>query len=68
MVLDEATSALDSKTEEKVMQNIYTLNQDHTILIIAHRLTTLKGCDKIVELENGQIKRIGTYQEIIGEK
>lgn len=67
MILDEATSALDTNTEQKVMKNIYSLNRNHTILIIAHRLTTLKECDKIVELENGKIKRIGTYKEVIGE-
>ena len=67
IVLDEATSALDTKTEEKVMENIYNLPNNPTVLIIAHRVSTLKKCDKIIELENGKIKRIGTYKEIIGE-
>ena len=64
IVLDEATSALDSATEETVMKNIYNLNQ--TVLIIAHRLSSIRGCDRIVELESGRIKRIGTYDEVIG--
>ncbi len=67
IVLDEATSALDTATEEKVMENIYNLDKDYTILIIAHRLSTLKECDKIVELENGRIKKIGTYKEMVNE-
>ena len=49
------------------MQAIESLSNDLTILIIAHRLTTLKNCDQIVELGDGGIKRIGTYLEIVGE-
>ena len=49
------------------MQAIEALGQDLTLLIIAHRLTTLQNCDQIVELADGGIKRIGTYQEIVGE-
>lgn len=47
------------------MQAIEDLSDDLTILIIAHRLSTLKNCTKIVEIDDGCIKRIGTYQEII---
>jgi len=66
LVFDEATSALDNKTEQEVMQAIDDLSDDLTVLIIAHRLSTLKNCNKIVELENGCIKRIGTYEELVG--
>jgi len=65
IIFDEATSALDNDTEQAVMQSIETLGQNLTILIIAHRLTTLKNCDQIIELADGGIKRIGTYQEIV---
>jgi ATP-binding cassette subfamily B protein len=65
IIFDEATSALDNDTEQAVMQAIEILSEDLTILIIAHRLTTLKNCTQIIELENGGIKRIGTYQDII---
>lgn len=65
IVFDEATSALDNETEEAVMQTISGLGTDLTVLIIAHRLTTLKNCTRIVELGNGGIKRVGSYQEII---
>lgn len=64
IIFDEATSALDSETEQAVMQAIEGLSQDLTLLIIAHRVTTLKNCTQIVELGNGGIKRIGSYQEL----
>ena len=67
IIFDEATSALDNKTEQAVMQSIESLSKDLTLLIIAHRLTTLRNCTQIVELGNGGIKRIGTYQEIVGK-
>jgi ATP-binding cassette subfamily B protein len=67
IVFDEATSALDNQTEASVMASIESLHPDLTILIVAHRLTTLRGCDLIVELERGGIRRTGTYQEIIGD-
>jgi ABC-type multidrug transport system fused ATPase/permease subunit len=66
IIFDEATSALDNETEEAVMQAIAELSEDLTVLIIAHRLTTLKNCTQIVELGNCGIKRIGTYGDIIG--
>ena len=65
IVLDEATSALDTETEEAVMESINGLSRELTILIVAHRLSTLKNCDQIVELDNGKVKRIGTYDQII---
>ena len=68
IIFDEATSALDNETEQAVMQSIDTLGNELTILIIAHRLSTLKNCTQIVELANGGIKRIGTFAEIVGEK
>ena len=67
IIFDEATSALDNKTEQAVMKSIESLGQNITILIIAHRITTLKNCTQIVELGDGGIKRIGTYEEIVGE-
>ena len=67
IIFDEATSALDNKTEAAVMQAIEELQEDLTVLIIAHRLTTLKNCTQIVELADGRIKQIGTYDEIIAK-
>jgi ATP-binding cassette subfamily B protein len=65
MIFDEATSALDNETEQAVMQAIESLSKNLTILIIAHRLTTLKSCTQIVELDEGRIKRVGSYQDIV---
>jgi ABC-type bacteriocin/lantibiotic exporter with double-glycine peptidase domain len=65
IIFDEATSALDSNTEQAVMKVIENLNSDLTLIIIAHRLTTLKSCTMIVELDNGIIKRSGSYKDLI---
>ena len=67
IIFDEATSALDNETEHAVMQAIECLSRDLTLLIIAHRLTTLKSCTQIVELDEGGIKRIGSYQDIVNQ-
>jgi ATP-binding cassette subfamily B protein len=65
IIFDEATSALDNETEEAVMQAIDGLSNNLTILIIAHRLTTLKNCTEIVELANGAIARLGSYSKMV---
>lgn len=65
LVFDEATSALDSSTETAIMSAIDSLASDLTIVIIAHRLSTLKGCDSIIELKNGSIAKVAKYKEII---
>ena len=65
IVFDEATSALDGETEQAVMESIKNLGDDLTVLIVAHRVTTLRDCTQVVELSNGRVKRIGSYQEII---
>jgi len=67
LVFDEATSALDSSTEQLVMSSISQLNKSLTIIIIAHRITTIKYCDKIIEIENGEILSEGTYEEVINK-
>lgn len=66
IVFDEATSALDNETEQAVMDAIERLGDDQTILIVAHRLSTLNKCTKIIELSDGQVKRVGSYSEICG--
>lgn len=67
IIFDEATSALDSETEQAVMEAIEGLSSDLTLLIIAHRLTTLRNCTQIVELASGNIKRVGGYQDVVLE-
>jgi ATP-binding cassette subfamily B protein len=59
---------LDDDTEKAVMQAIENLSKDITILIIAHRTTTLKNCNQIIELSNQGIKNIGSYSEIINQR
>ena len=65
LILDEATSALDNQTEKAVMDAVNNLNKSITIILIAHRLSTVKKCDKIFILENGKIKNQGTFKELI---
>jgi len=66
IIFDEATSALDNETEQAVMQAIENLSKDLTLLIIAHRLSTLKNCTMIVELSEGGVKQTGTYEQLMG--
>jgi ATP-binding cassette subfamily B protein len=65
LVLDEATSALDDTTEKAVMAAIDGLDEDLTVLIIAHRLSTLAGCDTVIELSQGKVLRTGDYAIMI---
>ena len=67
MIFDEATSALDNETEQELMQAIECLSNDITVLIIAHRLTTLKNCTQIVEIKDTRIERTGSYSEIVNK-
>jgi len=65
LVFDEATSALDNATEQSVLDAIEGLSRDLTILLIAHRLTTVRRCDTIVELERGRVVAQGTYEQLL---
>ena len=65
IVFDEATSALDNATELSVMRAINSLDKNLTVLIIAHRLSTLQDCDMVCKLEKGSLVSSGTYQEMI---
>ena len=64
ILFDEATSALDNVTQDKVQKAIYGLDKDKTILIIAHRLSTVNKCDRIVVVDDGNIVDIGTHKEL----
>jgi ATP-binding cassette subfamily B protein len=65
IVFDEATSALDNSTEREVMQAIEQLSDQLTIILIAHRLTTIEKCDVIYEFQNGRVIHQGTYGELL---
>ena len=61
LVLDEATAALDNATEQAVMEAIEGLSRDLTIVMIAHRLSTVYSCDQVIRLENGRIISQGPW-------
>ena len=63
IILDEATSALDTETEKLVLRSIDSLQSDLTILMVAHRIESLSGCDKIVEVVNGEIAKVGNFDD-----
>ena len=65
MILDEATSALDSESEKLVQEALDSLMEGRTTFVIAHRLSTIVRADKIVVMENGEIKEMGTHSELI---
>jgi ABC-type multidrug transport system fused ATPase/permease subunit len=65
LVFDEATSSLDTETERAVMHAINSLGPELTVLIVAHRLSTLQSCDQLIELTAGEVSRMGDYQSII---
>jgi ATP-binding cassette, subfamily B, bacterial PglK len=65
LVFDEATSALDNKTEESVIKSIEALGKEITVIMIAHRITTLKKCSKVIELADGKIVKVGSFSDII---
>jgi len=65
LILDEATSALDNLTEQAVMEAVNNLGHDITIILIAHRLTTVRQCDQIYLLERGEVKAKGTFDELL---
>ena len=65
LILDEATSALDNLTEQAVMEAVHGLGRRKTIILIAHRLTTVRTCDRIFLLERGRLTAQGTYDELV---
>jgi len=65
LVLDEATSALDAESEAVVQQALDGLRQDHTVLAVAHRLSTIRDADEIVVLDEGRVVERGTHAELL---
>ena len=65
LIMDESTSAMDNETEAEILKEILRLKEKKTIIIIAHRLTTLQYCDRIYKLMNGKIVKSGSYEELI---
>ncbi|MGB3312384.1 MAG: ABC transporter ATP-binding protein [Nodosilinea sp.] len=65
LVLDEATSALDNETEQKVSEAIQKLSGEKTVIIIAHRLSTVEHCDRVYLMEKGELRKSGSYTEVV---
>jgi len=65
LVMDEATSALDNITEKEITKAIESLKGDRTVIMIAHRLTTVEDCDRLYLMKNGRIEDAGTYDELV---
>jgi ABC-type multidrug transport system fused ATPase/permease subunit len=66
IVLDEATSALDAETEREIVESFREVARDRTLIVVAHRTSTLVYCSRLIRLENGRIVQDGTYEEVIG--
>ncbi len=65
LVLDEATSSIDTETEQLIQQAVERVMQERTSLVVAHRLSTIQRCDKIIVLHHGELREIGTHQELL---
>ena len=65
IVFDEATSALDNVTEKEVMRSIDALPGNKTVILIAHRLTTLENCDRLIVMDRGRVVGMGTWDELL---
>jgi ABC-type multidrug transport system fused ATPase/permease subunit len=63
-VFDEATSALDSETESIISKTVYSMRGERTVILIAHRLSTVQNADIVIYLENGKIIASGTFEEV----
>lgn len=66
LILDEATAYADMENQQKIQASLQALCQDKTLIIIAHRLTTVTGCDQIMVLEDGKVNAVGTHEELLG--
>lgn len=65
LIMDEATSALDSETERAIQESIDALKGNYTILMVAHRLSTIRNADRVVLMDKGKIEQIGAFDELV---
>ena len=68
LILDEATSALDNETEVRISETIQALHGTLTMIVVAHRLSTIRNCDRILFLQKGVARAMGTFEELIARE
>ena len=68
LILDEATSSLDAKNEPAIFENLAQLSENRTVIIVAHRLSTIKKADQIIVLDDGVIVEVGNHDELISKQ
>ena len=66
LIMDEATAALDNETERHIVEALSRHREERTVIIVAHRLTTVRDCDVLFFLKDGKIEASGTFEELIG--
>jgi ATP-binding cassette subfamily B protein len=65
LILDDSVSAVDVKTEKAILENLASLRQGNTTILIAHRISTVEDMDKIIFIDNGKIVAVGTHDELV---
>lgn len=68
LILDEATSSIDTETEQLIQQAVERVMTERTSLVVAHRLSTIQKCDRIIVMHHGELREIGTHNELLGER
>ena len=68
LILDEATSSVDTETEFRVREALNRMVEGRTSIIIAHRLSTIQRCDKIIVMHKGQVREMGTHQQLLARR
>ena len=68
VILDEATSNIDTQTEKLVQEGIEKILHGRTSFVVAHRLSTIRDCDKIMVINNGEIEEVGNHEELLKKK
>ena len=68
LILDDAFSAVDASTEQEVLKNVFSETVDRTMIIISHRVSTVKDCDSIVVLDKGKIKEQGSHDDLVSKR
>ena len=64
LILDEATSSLDGKTESEIIESLLRLRENTTLIVVAHRLSTVLNADRIYFMESGEVKDVGTFSDL----